>query len=90
MKNENPFSEREVWSLFLPKWVVEYVIAPYPDEVGWLPVILKCACIGAFLAVLAVLVLDKELLGALIVGCFWGLLCLTGAMAYWAWRKKYR
>lgn len=47
--NANPFGDREVWKFFLPAFVVDYVIGPFPDEVGWPLVAAKWCGIG-FLA----------------------------------------
>ena len=42
MTNEqNPFTEREYWYLVFPKWVVDWVVAPFSDEVGHELVVLK-------------------------------------------------
>lgn len=47
--SENPFGDREIWKLFLPAFLVDYVIGPFPDEVGWPLVALKWCGLG-FLA----------------------------------------
>jgi hypothetical protein len=49
---QGPLSQRDEWKLFFPNWIVDHVVAPFPDEIGWLLFCLKWLVVGAFLAVL--------------------------------------
>ncbi|TWU49455.1 hypothetical protein Poly59_40700 [Rubripirellula reticaptiva] len=34
-------SARERWELVLPPWAVNWIVGPFPSEIGWLPFLLK-------------------------------------------------
>lgn len=44
--DENPFTFRETLLFVLPAWFVDWVLGPFPDESGWLPVIAKWGALG--------------------------------------------
>jgi len=52
MHDKDPFSYRTLYGVFLPKWIVDWVLAPFPDESGWVAVIAKWSCVGLVLHVI--------------------------------------
>jgi hypothetical protein len=44
--NDNWPGDREIWKFFLPTFVVDFLIGPFPDEVGWPLVAAKWCGLG--------------------------------------------
>lgn len=66
--DENPLSQRETFKAFFPAWLVDYVIAPFPDEVGWLAVGAKWFALGALSVVLLPGLPDELAISAVVFG----------------------
>jgi hypothetical protein len=64
-EDKQPFSLRKAYYEIFPKWFVDWVLAPFSDEVGRLPVLAKSAGQGAALAALFVLVVPDAYQGPL-------------------------
>ena len=47
---KDPISDRDAFYMFFPKWLVDYVIGPFPDEIGLPAFLFKWGTVGAFLA----------------------------------------
>ena len=62
---EDPIISREIMLLGFPEWVVSYLFAPFADEVGWLPVLLK------WIAIAFVIAVADRLIGGLIESNIW-------------------
>lgn len=76
MDDKDPISKRDMCYLFFPRWVVDYLLAPFPDESGWGIVIFRWVLEGTTLALLVIVFVPDQLLVPLIVGSIWALIAL--------------
>ena len=76
MDDKEPVSRRDLCYLIFPRWVVDYLLAPFPDESGWGLVIFRWVLEGTTLAFLVIVFVPDQLLLPLIVGGIWALIAL--------------